>query len=306
MRDKRVLVARNKDDEKVIVKISDSPNGKREISSEKEIQDALTKAVFSQENIFFPNEVFYGESNGFLIRITNFIDQEKVFGAHTIEEQFFMIMREFETQESFYANTFEHINMIKNVFSVTNSKDYVTRFSNFDVGPSKSNALELLKTNKDLMETRSNYLTHTDFVPSNFRVVRNKIFMIDLSSMHFANKYEGLARFLNWCIIHNPQLETLICEYIKNSRGEEEYLCLRLMRIYKAGFLINHYNVTLSKTTGDLYTLTKRRLELWQKIIKCLIEDSSIPLDLIDDYKKDRNELRSAGELKRQKEFNIL
>jgi len=306
MRDKRVLVAKGKNFEKVIVKLSDSDGGKNEIKREKMAQDTLLKAVFSQEKIFFPEEILFGEYGNFVIRITKFVHQEKVFGAYTEEEQFFMIMREFETQESFYANTFEHINMIKDIFPVTHYKDYARKFDSFDIGPDKQRALELLSKNAELIETRSNYLTHTDFVPSNFRVTDERVYMIDLSSMHFANRYEGLARFLNWCIIHNPSLEILINEYIKNSRGMDEYLCLRLMRVYKTGFLINHYSSSLSKTTSKLHKLTEIRLKLWREILKNLIDDTPIPIELINNYKKERNELRSSEELERQKEFNII
>lgn len=306
MRDKRVLVAKGKNSEKVIVKLSDSDGGKDEIRKEKMAQDTLTKAVFSQEKIFFPEEILFGEYERYVIRITKFIPQTKVFGAYTEEEQFFMIMREFEAQESFYANTYEHISIVKDIFPVTHYKDYAIKFDSFDVGPDKQEALELLSKNAELIETRSNYLTHTDFVPSNFRVTGEKVYMIDLSSMHFANRYEGLARLLNWCIIHNPSLETLINEYIKNSRGIDEYLCLRLMRVYKTGFLINHYSSSLSKTTDKLHKLTEVRLQLWREILKNLIHDTPLPVKLISDYKTERDKLRSNEELERQKEFNII
>ena len=307
MRDKRVLIGqRNSDKTRVIIKASDSLGGRNEIKSEKLIQDTLLQASFSQEKIFFPEEIYYGEKGGYLIRITNFIEQEKVFGAYPLDEQFFMLMREFEAQESFYANTFEHLNIVKNVFPVTKARDYIQRFEGFKIGQHKEEALSLLEKHIDLIETRSNYLTHTDFAPSNFRVSGKKLYMIDLSSMHFGNRYEGLARFVNYCLIHNPKLGQLITDYIRDNRGDEESLCLRLMRIYKAGFLINHYETTLPKTEDALQTLTETRLKLWQTILERLLKDEPVDQGTIDAYRLTRDTLRSKAEVMRQKEFNLI
>ncbi|MBX4199212.1 hypothetical protein KW800_03015 [Candidatus Parcubacteria bacterium] len=311
MRDKRVLIGRRSSDNlRVIIKLSTSRGGRKEIADEKAAQDTLSQAIFSQEQILFPKEIDYWEDykagENYTIRITEFIEQEQVFAALPLEKQFFMIMREFEAEESFYANTYEHINVVKKVFPVTHANDYIEKFESFDVGERKTEAAELLRKNKELIETRSNYLTHTDFAPSNFRVKNGKIYMIDLSSMHFGNRYEGLARMLNYCIIHDPELGRFIVEYIKTNRNEGEYLCLRLMRIYKAGFLINHYAKALGKTSDNLHKLTEIRLKLWRTILGHLIDDSPVESSLIDSYKAERDSLRSASELERQKQFNLL
>jgi hypothetical protein len=306
MRDKRVLLGKDTLGKRVVIKLSNSPGGREEIIKEKLAQDTLSRAIFSQETIHFPEEVYYGEHEGYIIRVTKFIEQEQVFGAYPFEKQFFMIMREFEAQESFYANTFEHISIIERTFPTTHAKDYITQFGNFKIGEHKDAALKLLEENKDNIETRSNYLTHTDFVPSNFRISSDKIYMIDLSSIHFGNRYEGLARFLNYCTIHNPPLLKAITDYIKEDRGNEEYLSLRIMRIYKAGLLINHYHNILEKTDGDLTTLTHIRLDLWQNILQHLMEDRPVDPSLIEEYKAKRDKLRSPDELNRQKEFNLI
>ncbi len=307
MRDKRVLLGRRlSDNMRVIIKASQTPDGQSEIKSEKQVQDVLSRAIFSQEVLHFPGELYYGQSNDYLLRITAFIEQDRVFAAYPLEEQFFMVMREFETQESFYANTFEHMKIVAGVFPVTHADDYIRQFAQFNAGPDQEAALRLLQQNQQLIETRSNYLTHTDFVPSNFRVGHKKVYMIDLSSMHFANRYEGLARFLNWCVIHDRALEEKILEYIRENRGPEELLCLRLMRIYKAGFLINHYAKKLEKTEGKLHALTELRLSLWQHILERLMGDAPVEPERIALYKAARNPLRSEEELVRQKEFNLL
>jgi len=307
MREKHVLIGRNVvGDKKVVIKISNSKDGKMEIQNEKLAQDALDKAIFSREKLLFPKELLSTELENHVIRITEFIEQDRVFGAYPVEEQFFMILKEFEVEEGFYANTFDHLETVKKTFPVINAKDYAETFKEFKISSGKSEALKLIVDNEDLIETRSNYLTQTDLVPSNFRIKNGQVYMLDLSSMHFANRYEGLARFLNWCIIHNPELEKILIDYIKKNRGEDEYLNLRLMRIYKAGFLIDHYTRKLDKTSDNLHKLTKIRVSLWQNILKNLISDKLTERTIVENYRRERDQLRSQGEVDRQKEFNIL
>jgi len=314
MKEKLVLLGKRKTDNlRVVIKVSHSPQGKVEIIKEKKVQDTLSKVIFSREDILFPQEIYYGERGAYLIRITNFIPQEKVFASYSLDEQFFKILREFEVQEGFYANTFEHLNIVKSVFPITKAEDYLKSMRDFiqninhyskDLSSTISKGEELIKENLAVIDERSNYLTHTDFVPSNFRLGKDGVYMIDLSSMHFGNRYEGLARFVNYCIIYSPELGKKICEYIRKNRGEEDYLCLRLMRIYKAGFLLNHYTKIIKKTDGNLCLLTQKRIELWHKIIDSLIKDEPIDEKMVQDYKARRDELRSNEELRRQREFN--
>ncbi len=306
MRDKRVLIGRDGSGNKVVIKISDSEGGRNEITKEEKVENELTNAPFSRERILFPKKLFYDDAKLYTIRVTQFIDQEQVFAALPLEDQFFSILKEFETEEGFYANTFEHLDKIRNTFPITSADKYIENFRNFDIKENRSEALALLEKNRDLIGTRSNYLTHTDFAPSNFRIHDGKIYMLDLSSIHFANRYEGLARLLNWCVIHDPKLGEMLVEYIRENRGKEEYLCLRLMRIYKAGLLLNHYNNLLTKVSGDLKVLTVIRIDLWNKIMESLLKDSPIQKEYIENYRNERNKLRSKKETERQKEFNLV
>lgn len=315
-RNKLVLVAdRVSDNKAVIIKASDHPDGQKEIRTEKVSRDTLLSLEFASEYILFPKEISYLEHGPYLLWITEYIPQDKVFVDHTIEEQFFLILRAFEAQESFHATTFEHLKTIRKNFAVFSPEKYSSSFKVFPesvakiASPAKIDprpleiAEKLLSSNIKLLDRYANYLTHTDFVPHNFRVRNHGLYMLDCSSVHFGNKYEGWARLLNYMLIHNPKLERILNEYIRTNRGADEYLDLRLMRMYKIGYLLNYYAISLGKTSGDLHELTKLRLSFWLKMLLTIEKDAPPDLGYIADYHRKRDNLRSAEEKERQQEF---
>jgi hypothetical protein len=316
-KNKLVLIGKNiENNMEVVIKISDEESGKNEIKQEKEARDYLTLLPFSQDNILFPKEIFYGEKSPYLIWVSEFIAQEKVFVNHTIEEQFFTILRAFEAQESFHATTSEHLRKVEKVFKVLTASDYIKNFevftmavermhNNADLHTSMYNALEFLRKNSEVIDDYCNYLNHTDFVPHNFRVRERSVYMLDCSSVYFGNKYEGWARFLNYMLIHNPELEALLAEYVFRNRGEREYFSLRLMRIYKVGFLLNYYAEALGKTDGDLHALTLKRIDFWNQVLEALMADKPLGKEILPAYLEARDALRSREEKKRQREFAV-
>jgi hypothetical protein len=256
----------------------------------------------------------------FTVWIIEFIEQEKVFVEHSLQEQFFLALKSFEAQEAFHATTYEHIEKVKSVFPVLHGREYFKEFDSFKEAfkqrvddPAIQLSLEesdkFLQSQKIVIDKYSNYLTHTDFVPHNFRIKNNNLYMLDCApeyrTVHFGNKYEGWARFLNYMVIHNPELDHLLSTYILKNRGEEEYLSLRLMRIYKIGFLLKFYAEALKDTKGDLNILTLERIAFWHKILDFLLKDLPIPAELIQEYKSKRDTLRSPEEKRRQKEFAV-
>ncbi|OHA38267.1 MAG: hypothetical protein A3I98_03040 [Candidatus Taylorbacteria bacterium RIFCSPLOWO2_02_FULL_45_10b] len=315
-RNKLVLAAtRMKDGMKVIVKTSNHPDGQKEIITEKTARDTLMSIEFASEYILFPVEIYHGTKGGYMIWITEYIPQDKVFVAHTIEDQFFLILRAFEAQESFHATTLEHLKTIQKNFVIFGPDKYLESFKTF---PEKTrtafakiksdprflvDALKMLQSNVAVLGRYSNYLTHTDFVPHNFRVRDHAIYMLDCSAVHFGNKYEGWARFLNYMFIHNPKLEAMLLAYIRKNRGAEEYLDLRLMRAYKIGYLLNYYAAALEKTDGDLRELTKLRLSFWHDMLMAILNDIQPDPKILPEYLAGRNRLRSPEEKERQQEF---
>jgi hypothetical protein len=316
-KNKLVLVGkRNSDNLRVIIKSSNNSDGQREITNEKNSRDTLQTLSFTQETILFPKEIFFGKKDDYLFWISEFIEQEKVFVEHSLEEQFFLILKAFESQESFHATTFEHFKSVSSVFPVFYAREYFKEFEKFKESFTKNYpdpeiqktlelALQILKKHKKEIDTFCGYLTHTDFVPHNFRVKNRDIYMLDCSAVRFGNKYESWARFLNYMIIHNSPLEKILVQYIKENRDDADCTNLHLMRIYKIGFLLQYYSFSINKTSGNLKKLTGERIGFWHQILKLIIGNNQIDSKLIENYKKKRDNLRSTEEKKRQKEFAI-
>ncbi len=316
MKDKYVLSATTQEGNRVILKVSEHKDGKKEIETEKLVRDSLKSMVFSNNQLLLPEEVYFGIKDNYLLWATEFVSQEKVFVSYPIETQFFKVLTVFEEQESFHATTFEHLKSIRDVFPIFDARTYFNEFKGFiesvyeythdDVlTQCMHTAYELLVTEKRGIDEFCNYLTHTDFVPHNFRTKDKAIYILDLSSIHFGNKYESWARFMNYMVIHNPALDALLSEYVRNNRGERDYLSLRMMRIYKIGFLLDYYSKSLSKTEGSLKKLIEVRINFWKEILIYISKDEPIPDGVIESYKSTRDSLRSEDEKRRQKEFAI-
>lgn len=316
-KDKLVIAGKHsKTSERVIIKASKHPGGRKEIETEKRSRDLLKSLAFTKRDIVFPAELYFGEHDDSLIWVTSYVPQEKIFVAHTLEEQFFLALRAFEAQEAFHATTFEHLQKIKNTFPVFNAEENVKKFESFKkkiaenyhdkkLSASLSTAEEFLKSNKTTIDRYSRYLVHQDFVPHNFRIKNNEVYMLDCSAVYFSNKYEGWARFLNYMLIHNPKLEKLLTKYILENRGAEEYLSLRLMRVLKIGELLEYYTRSLGKTTGGLHTLTEARIKFWHQALDTLLANKPLPDGVLDEYISKRDALRSPEEKERQREFAI-
>lgn len=321
----RFLMAKNKlvlgaihtpSNTNVVIKISNVPAGQKEIRDEKNIREVLHSLAFANRVIAFPKEIFFSDSDTHTIFATEFIEQEKVFVVHTLEEQFFMALRAFEAQEAFHATTFEHVNAVKGVFEVFDEKKYIEilhtfvdtlehEWGNREETRTLARAEKFFKEHYRIIERYGRFLTHTDFVPHNFRIQNNEVYMLDCSAVHFGNKYEGWARFLNYMYIHNPELERLLTEYLRTNRGEKECLCLRLMRAYKVGHLLAYYARSLKDTEGNLRALTEIRIKFWGRILSSILEDIPPKEEIITTYRTERNKLRSPEEKERQKDFAV-
>ncbi len=300
------------DRQKVVIKISNHPNGKKEIETEKKSRDTLSALSFASDSILFPKEILYINKNSYLIFVTEFIEQNKKYLDKTLEEQFFLILRAFESQESFHATTFEHVNSIKRQFPIQDAKYYIEstksliesinkKYPHTKLHASLLRAQKLISSNEKLINKYSNYLAHTDFVPHNFRLKDDVLYMLDASAVVFGNKYEGWARFLNYMALHNPVLCKILLEYIKKNRDDEENSCLQIMRVYKNVFLLSYHVTCLEKTSGDLRTLTEERIQFWNKILDCILDEREPDQSLINSYTDKRNSLRSQEEIQRQK-----
>lgn len=294
-------------EKRVVIKASNKINGKQEIQNEKAIREKLESMAFAKEKILFPKEIFFGTKDDWLFWVAEYISQKKVFVKHDIEEQFFMLLRAFGAQESFHATTFEHMRDLAKTFEVFDPTKYLNTFFTFKIGNPRlhERAHKFLSGHLNVLSKYSDYLTHTDFVPHNFRVKGHQIYMLDLSAIHFGNKYEGWARLLNYMVIHEPELEKLLSKYLQQNREIDDNLALKLMRVYKLGFLLDFYTQSVIKTEGNLKTLTLERINFWQKIMNLILDDQEIPKELVEVYRGKRDKLRSIEEKERQREFAV-
>jgi len=313
---KIVLIGyRLSDKKRVIIKISSDLEKGREIEKERELRKILLNLNFAYKTFLFPEELVFIRRGKYVIYITAYIEQENPFLGRSLEEQFFLALRAFEAQEGAQATASSHIKIIKGKFREVGAKEYLSSFQEFkktslanEPGNKKiaevmSRAEELFSKNFVPIERYSRFLTHTDFVPHNFRVSGRDIYLLDHLSMYFGNKYEGWARFLNFMTLYNRPLELALADYVRQNRGEEEYLVLRLMRVYKIGFLLKYYSDALARTTGDLHTIARLGIDFWTDALQSIIDENILPEEIIRVYNKKRDSLRSEEEKKRQKEI---
>ncbi|MBI5045402.1 MAG: hypothetical protein HZC14_00090 [Candidatus Niyogibacteria bacterium] len=301
---------------RVVVKCSGHEDGMREIRREKIMRDHLATAKYSTDRPALPKETFFGERDNYIFLATEYVDQERVFVKHDLQQQFFMALNAFERQEAFHATTYEHLSSIKKIAEIITPELYSEKFGNFIKNANANyqnsetlstlmQAKNLFDQNLNMVRTYSYYLIHEDLVPHNFRIRNSHIHMLDCASLQYGNKYESWARFINYMVIHSPELEKKLLQYIKNSRGEREYLCLRVMRAFKVAQLINYHASLISKVEGNFLQLTKIRLDFWTKVLSKILADEKISSEEHENYTRQRDALRSNEEKERQQEFAV-
>ncbi len=303
---------------RVVIKVSSSPTGIKEILRERACRTIIKTIDFAYRSFFFPEEILFIEKNGYTISITAYIEQAQHFIDRPLEEQFFLALRAFEMQESAHVTTYAQEKSIRDSLGMKDAEHYLSSFDEFKNNARVKDqtnahliavfeeAFKFLKEGTPLIERYSGFLTHSDFVPHNLRIVSNTIYLLDHTSLHFGNKYESWARFINFMVHHNPELEHLLMTYVRQNRSADEYLTLRLMRVYKLGFLLQYYTGTLKKTSGDMQKLMRLRLAFWTRVLESVLDDKHLPNEIICSFLEEENVLRSEEEWKRRKEIISL
>lgn len=294
---KLILLGKRGGGKRVVIKATRDPAGTRELLHERTCRAVLQKINFAYDVFFSPEEMLFGEHGGYTISIQAFIEQKQQFIERPIEEQFLLALKAFKAQESAHAATYRHIRLIENTFGTMDAEAYLTKFEQFGGSPE---AKEFLKAKKETIEQYCGFLTHTDFVPHNFRVVDGDMYLLDYSSLRFGNKYEGWARFLNFMTLYNPPLERALVQYVRDNRAEEELLSLKCMRVYRLGEIIWYYKNAASKSQGDLRTLNEKRVDFWSEVLTSVLRDKELPEQTRTAYIAARDTLRSAEEKQRQ------
>jgi len=307
---KVILFGTNREDKRVVIKATRDQNGSKEILDERKSRELLQKIKFAYQVFHSPEELYFEKSSNHTIFIQEFIEQEVQFIDRPIKEQFTLALKAFKAQEGARAITYEHEKLIRNAFSYADKDFYLQAFQSFtqnidqSLHPLLEKAGALLKKHQDTIDLYRGFLTHTDFVPHNIRIEEDTIYLLDHSSLRFGNKYEGWARFLNFMVLYNKELEEAFLYYLKENRSEEELLSLKLMRVYRLGEIISFYSKNLQRTRGDLHTLTQKRIELWSSLLQAILSDTEMPKEMLQKYKKERDALRSTKEKERQKNLH--
>ena len=310
---KLILLARRaRDKRRVVIKATRDPGGIRELVHERICRGALSKIHFAYHIFFSPEEILSTKRGGYTISVQAFIEQDKPFLERPVEEQFSLILHSFKAGRA-HATTYGHQRFIAKTFGTMDGNGYLASYRAFqkDISehplvPETARAAikkggDMLEKHRETIEQYCGFLTHTDFVPHNFRIVGDNMYLLDHSSLRFGNKYEGWARFLNFMTFYNRPLEEALLFYMRNNRAEEEMLSLTLMRIYKLGELIWYHSDKLEKTSGDLRTLTQRRVEFWTSVLEAILGNTLVSEQIVREYVKTRDVLRSAEEHNRQK-----
>lgn len=313
---KLVLTARRTSTgERVLVKFSTTLKGRKEIERERASRALLHSLKFAQHAFTSPKELQYESEHRFTLYITEFIEEERTLMEHPLNEQFFYALRALETQEGVHATTFAHAATIEEAFGLVDAQHYLTQFASFSSRARASDpdnrelaavldeATRTLTEHQTLIERYCGFLTHSDFSPQNLRIRHGRLYLLDYASLYFGNKYESWARFINFMTQHHPALEQMLLTYVRENRGRDEYQCLRLMQVYKLGFLLQFWTGSLAKCEGKLHELVRLRITFWTHALRAVLDDTPFPADEVRAYLAAQAELRSDEEKARQKEI---
>lgn len=307
---KFILLGRT-DDTPVVIKVTRDKTGKDELQHERVCRQMLHQIDFAYDTFHSPTEVDFFTEDDHLFSIQAFIPQTSPFLSRPLLEQFDLSLQAFLIQERARATTSRHFYHIARLFGNRTSKDYLKLFSSFVQSLENSNAsphtiTRVLQAKKELTESQNRieqycgFLTHTDFVPHNFRVNNGTLYLLDFSSLRFGNKHESWARFLNFMTLYNPTLETALIQYIGNNRSPEELESLHLMRIFKLGEIISYYMKASQNSIGELQSLNTTRINFWSDVLAAELANTRVSRDIVATYQTTRDTLRSKEEKERQ------
>jgi len=312
---KYILLGQDSNNQKVVIKVSTDTNGSKELECEKACRELLLSISFSYKSFNAPEINAFWKNEPYTVSVQSYINQSSSFIERSLESQFTYALEALKTQESARATTASHYKTIANTFGVRTSADYLALAENFCSIITSSNAsdaiqqtvievIDILQRNKNRIEQYCGFLTHTDFVPHNFRINEGAVYLLDCSSLSFGNKHESWARFLNFMTLYNYKLEELLITYIKKNRSAEERESLQLMRLYRLVEIVAYYTKTLEKSDGDLLKLNQARVHFWHEVLMAESKNQRVRRDITESYRITRDALRSNEERLRQKNLH--
>lgn len=309
---KLILLGRcSTDGMRVVIKATTDPAGRRELEHEHTCRSALTELGFAYDVFRFPEELLFTRVDGVTLSIQRFLEQECPFLERSPEEQFQLVLRALKAQEGAHATTSRHWRQVRQTFGHRTAQDYPREYATFTaeiqkrrtddmLGTLLKRAADQLTEHTENLERYGSFLTHTDFVPHNFRVQNDEIYLLDHSSIRFGNKYEGWARLINFMTLHNPPLAEALTEYVRTNRTPEESPTLTLMRLYRLGEILWYYTRAAERSEGDLRTLNEARIGFWTDVLATVLDEQPLEALVRERYIEQRDGLRSADEQRRQ------
>ncbi len=309
---KLILRGNDQNGHPVIIKATRDTVGKNEITHERLCRSLINELNFAYNVFAAPSELLHLEEAGFVINVQEYIEQDTTFLERPLTEQFTYALTSFKAQEHSRATTSGHVRHISKTFGYKTSVDYLTLGTQFASGisvlPTTHDAHTLLKKvvarleqGQERIEQYCGFLTHTDFVPHNFRIKNEQLYLLDFSAIRFGNKHEGWARFLNFMTLYNPALENTLLDYVEANRAPEERESLQLMRLFRLAELITYYTKTLGRSENELLTLNTTRIQFWTDVLTAELHNTRVSRDIVTAYQTTRDNLRSDEEKRRQK-----
>ena len=308
---KKLILLGSKNDTPVVIKATRDRAGIAELQHERLCRKTLHAIDFAYDSFHSPAELDFIEQSGYAIGVYAFIEQSSTFLERPIEQQFKFALHALKIQEGARATTRKHFRKVAHIFGNRTAKDYLRLFVGFKTFIQNEGAPEAVLANvaeaesrlreqKTRLEQYCGFLTHTDFVPHNFRIKDDTLYLLDFSSLQFGNKHESWARFLNFMTLYNPELENLLIQYVEDNRSPEERESLQLMRLFRLGEIIAYYVDKAKKSDEDLRELNVARVELWNNVLAAELQNQRVSREIVASYQQTRDRLRSQEEKERQ------
>jgi len=313
--DKLILYGNDAGGKPVVIKATCDHAGRQELLHERQCRALLQNIDFAYSSFATPAELDFFTDSGYTITVQQYIDQTSTFLERPLEQQFAFALQALKTQASARITTNSHLRKVRSTFGIRTGADYLRLIRAFVAALEHKQAdrsaidtvqqvQDRLVDQQERIEQYGGFLTHTDFVPHNFRIAGDTMYLLDWSSLEFGNKHESWARFLNFMTLYNPELETLLITYVEQNRAPEERESLQLMRLYRLSELITYYTNTLQNSEGNLLALNQARVQFWRDVLLAELQNKRVERDVVAAYKTTRDQLRSAGEKERQKNLH--
>lgn len=309
---KLILLGKKQDTgDTVVIKITNDKDGKEELQHERTCRQLLHQIDFAYDIFHSPEELAFLSEGNYILSVHKYIEQDSAFLERPLVEQFEYALNAFKAQERARATTHNHFKTITATFGNRISTDYLRLFGAFESALNEKQAPEPTKLliqeaqntlykNAKRIEQYCGFLTHTDFVPHNFRIAGDVLYLLDFSSLRFGNKHESWARFLNFMTLYNRELEALLIQYLEDNRAPEERESLQLMRLFRLGEIITYYTNLLNKSSDALLELNTERVQFWSKVLEAELQNQRVSEHIVRNYQKKRDQLRSPEEKERQ------